>query len=128
MTIIKFPSKEQKPPFFVDIEEDGYHIFSRDKAKIPGYYPNQFPDYPGVPLNELQVDDVIKVRVFFRIGSGEEVRADGGYIDLRVEFIDDDKVLAAIITELPKGFPLQAGGSVEIFADEILCKVDTNGN
>jgi hypothetical protein len=128
MTINKFPSKEQKPPFFEDIEEDGYHIFSRDKAKIPDYYPNQFPDYPGVLLNELQVDDVIKVRVFFRIGSGEEIRADGGYIDLRVEFIDDDKVLAAIVTELPKGFPLATGGSVEIFEDEILSKVDTNGN
>ena len=65
-----------------DILNDGYHIFSREKAKIPGFYPSRFPDYPGVKRTDLTISDQITVRAFFRIGSGKNLRVDGGYIDL----------------------------------------------
>ena len=124
MTILKFPSKQPDPPFFQDIVEEGYHIYSLKNAKIPDYYPNEFPDYPGVLLKNLKVGDSITVRVFFRIGSGEEMRVDGGYLDLEVEEIGDDNVLAVILTKLPEEFSLEAGTSLEIFEEEILSKTE----
>ncbi len=120
MTTIRIPTNQINTPFFTDIIEDGYHVFSIKNAQIDGYYPSRFDDYPGVNLKELKIGDVVTIRVFFRIGSGEDVRADGGYIDLEIEHIEDDAVLGVVLTKLPKGFPLQAGGSLEIFEDEIL--------
>jgi len=129
MTIIKFPSpKQPKSGFFDEIEEDGYHVFSLKNAKIPGYYPNQFPDYPGVSISDLKIGDAITIRVFFKIGTGSNIHVDGGYIDLEVEFIDGDVILAGINTLLPDKFPLKTGGSLEIFEDEILYKVDSKVN
>ena len=109
MTILKFPTKTQNPPFFNDIIEDGYHIFNLNNAKKPDYYLNEFSDYPGVSLRSLKIGDTITVRVFFRVGAGENIRVDGGYLDLAVEHIDSDKILAVILTELPEGFPLGQG-------------------
>lgn len=125
MTIIKFPSKQPEPPFFSDVREDGYHILSLDNLKIPNYYPKELPAYPGVSLEKLEIDDVITIRVFFRVGDGENFRVDGGLIDLTVEHIEGDKVLAVITTQLPKGFALGTGDSIEVYQDEILYKADT---
>ena len=124
MTILKFPLKQSNSPFFNDIIESGYHIFSLKNAKIPNYYPNEFPDKPCVPLKDLKVGDVITVRVFFRVGSGENIQADGGYIDLEVGDIFHDRVTAVILTPLPEEFPLETGVSIEIFEEEILSKVE----
>lgn len=124
MTIIKFPSKKNEPAFLKDIEEDGYHVYSLKNAKTPGYYPPELPEYPGVNIKDIQVDDVITIRVFFGIGKGKKMRIDGGHINLKVEHIDGDTVLAEILTELPGEFPLKAGGSLEIFEDEILYKAE----
>lgn len=52
------------------------------------------------------------------------MRVDGGHIDLRVEFVDEDNVMAAIITEWPGEFPLSTGGSLEVFPEEILYKAE----
>jgi len=120
MPIIKFPSKPDQSPFFKDIIEEGYHIFSLKNAKKPDFYPNEFPDYPGVSLNELKVGDKITVRVFFRVGTGDDIRADGGYIDLEVEHVEDDSISAVVLTDLPKEFALDTGGSIEVFEEEIL--------
>ncbi|WP_310601121.1 hypothetical protein [Desulfobulbus sp.] len=120
--ILKFPSQNDKLPFFKEIMKNGYHVFSRENAKVPDYYPSKFPDYPGVDLQHLNIGDVITIRVFFRIGTGEYVRADGGYLDLEVEHIEDDAVFGVILTQLPKKFPLQTGSSLEIYPDEILYK------
>ena len=120
MTIIKFPQKQPYSPFFKDIIEFGYHIFSLKNAKIPNYYPNEFPDEPCVPLKDLKVGDVITVRVFFRIDSDGDVRADGGYLDLEIEDIFHDGVTAVILTQLPKEFPLTAGDSLDVYEEEIL--------
>ena len=124
MTILKFPLKQSNSPFFKDIIDEGYHIFNLKNAKIPNYYPNKFPDDPCVPLKDLKVGDVITVRAFFRVGSGEDIHADGGYIDLEVEDIIHDGVTAVILTQLPEEFPLETGEAIEIFEEEILSKVE----
>jgi len=127
MTIIQFPKKppSNKPPFFSDIKKDGYHVYSLNNAKKPNFYPPELPDYSGVPLKDLKEDDIITIRVFFGIGKGENMRVDGGYIDLRVEFVDEDNVMGAIITELPTEFALSTGESIEVFPEEILYKAET---
>ncbi len=124
MPTIKFPSGASEPPFFEDIREEGFHILSLENQKIPGYYPKELPKYPGVSLKDLKIDDVISIRAFFKVGKGKDFRVDGGLIELRVEFIDSDRVLAAILTELPKMFPIGTGGSLEVFEEEILYKTD----
>lgn len=122
MSILKFSSEQPDLPFFKEIIEEGYHIFSLKNAAIAGYYPNEFPGYPGICLNDLKVGDEITVRVFFRVGSGENIRADGGYVDLEIEGIAEDNVMAVIRTELPAEFALGTGDSIEIYEEEILHK------
>lgn len=122
MPTIKFSTDPDQSPFFKDIVEEGYHIFSLKNAKKPDFYPNEFPDYPGVSIKDLKVGDKITVRVFFRVGTGEEFRVDGGYIDLGVEDIFFDGVTAVILTELPKEFSLGTGDSIDVFEEEILYK------
>lgn len=120
MTIIKFPSRKNEPAFLNDIKENGYHIYSLNNAKIPDYYPPELPEYPGVNIKDLEIEDVITIRVFFGIGKGKNMRIDGGHIDLKIEHIDNDKVLAVIMTTLPKEFSLETGTSIEIYEEEIL--------
>ncbi|WP_028319491.1 hypothetical protein [Desulfobulbus elongatus] len=67
--ILKFPTQNDSFPFFKEILENGYHVFSMKNAKVPDYYPNKFPDYPGVDLQHLHIGDVITIRVFFRIAA-----------------------------------------------------------
>lgn len=124
MKVLKFPSKTDNDPFFKEIIEEGYHIYSLDNAKIPNYYPNDFPEYPGVNFRDLKIGDVVTVRAFFKVGSGKNIRADSGYLDLEIEHIEDDSVFGVIMTELPKGFALQKGTSLELFKDEILYKAE----
>ncbi len=126
MPVIKFPKKipSNEPPFFSDIKEEGYHVYSLKKAKKPNFYPSELPVYPGVSLKNLKEDDIITVRVFFGIGKGQNMRVDGGYIDLQVEFVDKDRLMGAIITELPTEFALSTGESIEVFPEEILYKAD----
>jgi hypothetical protein len=124
MKAIKFPSQTDNDPFFKEIIEEGYHIYSLDNAKIPNYYPNDFPGYPGVNFQDLKIGDVVTVRAFFKVGSGKNIRTDGGYLDLEIEHIEDDSVFGVIMTELPKGFALQKGTSLELFKGEILYKAE----
>jgi hypothetical protein len=126
MTIIKFPQKQPEPPFFKDVREDGYHVLDLNNLKVPNYYPKELPDYPGVSLKDLEIDDVITIRVFFKIGKGKAFRVDGGLIDLIVEFIEEAKVLAVITTELPNDFSLKTGDSIEVYEEEILYKTDVS--
>lgn len=120
MPITKTPSE---PPFFDDIKKDGYHILSLENLKIPGYYPKELPEYPGVSLKNLGIEYVITIRVFFKVGKGKDFCVDGGLIDLIVEHIEEDKVLAVITTQLPKEFALNTGYSIDDYEDEILYKV-----
>lgn len=111
------------PLVFKDVIENGYHVFSLNLVKTPGFYPNKFSDYPGVKLSSLVVGDRITIRAFFRSGSGEPLRIDSGLIDLEVELIETDHIFGVIVTKLPADFPLETGSSLEIMEDEILNKV-----
>ena len=125
MTIHKFPDQRtNEPPFFQEIREEGYHIYSLDNAQKPDFYPSEFPNYPGVSIKELKENDIITIRIFVGIGKKTKMRVDGGLLDLRVEFVEEDKITAAIITQLPKQFPLGNGDSIEVFEDEILYRND----
>jgi hypothetical protein len=124
MTIIKFPTQPKEPLFFKDVREDGYHIYSLKNAKKPNCYAPELPDYSGVLLKDLKGGDTITVRVFFGIGNGKNMRVDGGYLDLKVEHIEDDSVSAVILTQLPEEFALSTGGSIEVFQEEILYKAN----
>lgn len=125
MTIIKFPQKpSNEPPFFSDIKEDDYHIYSLKNAKTPNYYPPELPKYPGVALKNLQEDDVITIRAFLGIGKGQNLRVESGYIDLQVEVISEDRLMATILTDLPGEFALSTGESIEVFPEEILYKAE----
>ena len=126
MAIINFPNNpSNEPPLFLDIKEDGYHIYSLKNAKKLNYYPPEFPEYPGVSLEDLKEDDVITIRVFFGIGSGKKMRVDGGHVDLKIEVVEKDSAMGSIITELPKEFALSKGESIQIFEEEILYKSES---
>ena len=120
MPIINFPQKQPDSPFYEDIITEGYHVYSLKNAQIPNYYPDDFLDDKGISIKYLKVGDTITVRVFFRIDTEEDISADGGYMDLEVEHIEEDKILAVILTELPEEFPLETGDSIEVFEEEIL--------
>ena len=123
MPIINFPQPQLDSPFYEDIITEGYHIYSLKNAKIPNYYPDEFLDDTSVSIKDLKVGDMITVRVFFEVGDGEDdenISADGGYMDLEVVDIGDDKVLAVILTELPEEFPLEKDDSIEVLEEEIL--------
>jgi hypothetical protein len=124
VVVPKMATSVNESEFFDDVVENGYHIFSLNLAKKPGFYPNKFPDYPGIKLSSLVVGDHVTIRAFFRIGSGEPIQVDGGYIDLEVELVEEDHIFGVIITKLPAHFPLQTGSSLEIMEDEILYKVE----
>jgi len=126
MNILKFPKRTaNEPPFFSDIREEGYHIYSIKNAKKPGFYPPEFPDYPGVALKDLKEDDSIIIRVFFGIGTGKNLRVDGGYVDFKIELIESNTLLGSIITNLPRDFSLSTGESLEIYQEEILYKSES---
>lgn len=112
----------QEPEYFVDIRENGYHVYNLENAETPGYYPEDFQDYPGVSLKELQPGDIITIRVYFGVGSGMEMEVDSGYVDLQVQELEVDRVVAVIVSELPEEYALSQGESLEVFEEEILCK------
>lgn len=120
MTRINFPPQQSDSPFYDDIITADYHICSLKSAKLPNYYPDQFLDGQGISIKDLKVGDTITVGVFFRVDDGEDISADGGYMDLEVEEVFHDKVTAVILTELPAEFPLNIGDSIEVFEEEIL--------
>ncbi len=121
----KSPPKTNDPPFLSDIEKDGYHIYSLLNAKTPGYYPPELPHYPGVNRDELRIDDVVTIRVFFGVGTGKHMRIDGGLLCLKIEQVEKDEILGAVLTQLPKEFSIQTGSTIELYLEEILYKTET---
>ena len=128
MKKIKSPSGKNEPAFLDDIKEDGYHVYSLENARVPNYYPPELPNYPGVSINSLEIDNVITIRVFFGIGKGINMRIDGEVIDLQIDEIHSESVVATILTVLPKKLPIHTGGSIEIFENEILYKAESRYN
>lgn len=122
MPIIKFPSSPDQSPFFKDIEEDGYHIFSLNNAKKPNFYPNEFPDYPGVKIKDLKKNDVVIVRVLFLVSDGEYIQVESESVDMEVVFVYDVSVVVEIMTDLPDELLLEKYDSLELYEEEILYK------
>jgi hypothetical protein len=50
-----------------------------------------------------------------------------GYIDLTIESIEGDKIVADILTDLPENFPLSTGDFIELLEEEILFCIPVDG-
>ena len=61
------------PSIFTDIEEKGYLIFSIKKAHLPNYYPGAFNNFPGVNIHQLNIYDLITIKLFVADGSGNDL-------------------------------------------------------
>ena|GEM_PF-2399895 len=121
MAINKIQNNNLFTEYHADLKEDGFHIFSKKKSKIKGFYPEEFPKYDDeINLSSIKTGDIVTIRVFFLVSRGKVFRADGGYIDLEIEFIDGETIWGNILTELPSHFPLAKGTSIELSIDEIL--------
>ncbi len=44
-----------------------------------------------------------------------------------IEHVDEDRIMAVILTELPKEFPLNTGSSIDVFEEEILYRNKVDG-
>jgi len=106
--------------FSTELDEKGYAIFSKRKAKIPGYYPTRYPEFDEIQIDEVEPDDIITIRAFFVIGKDKHERIDGGLIDVKVEQVRGDEIWANLLTELPPSFPLQTNMTVVLSIDELL--------
>ena len=116
------------PNIFDDIKEKGYVVFNLNKSDLPNYYPGAFNNYPGVSINKLNVYDIITIKIFMLEETGRDARIVDGYIDLTVESIEDDKVIADILTALPEeNFPLSTGDWMELLEEEILFYIPVEG-
>ena len=121
MAPIKNKNEDLFLEYHTDLEEEGFHIFSKKKSKIRGFYPKEFPKYDDeIDINSLKEGDIVTIRAFFLVSRDLIFRADGGYIDLEIEFIDGETIWGNILTELPPQFPLAKGTSIELSIDEIL--------
>ena len=108
--------------FLNDIREEGFHIFSRQHAKSPGFYPNAFPSYPEISISDIKDGDTITIRAFFPLSKAAMPQIDSGHIDLEVECVDRDAkmLFGNILTELPDNFALAKGTTIELNLDEVL--------
>ncbi|MCK4467915.1 MAG: hypothetical protein KAU60_06140 [Desulfobacterales bacterium] len=113
-------SKYKCPEFSNEIENDGFAIFSKEKAKQKGYYPTEFPDFEDLSIDVIKPDNVLTIRAFFKIGKGKNYQIDSGLIDVLIENVQDDEILANILTELPATFPLQKDTTIVLNIDELL--------
>ena len=118
---MKFDANDHKA-FFNDLTEDGFHIFSRQHAKSPGFYPSSFPSYPELDISDIKESDTITIRLFFPTSKTSMPQIDSGHIDLEVEYVDNDakKVFGNILTEVPATFALSKGTTIELNFDEVL--------
>ena len=116
------------PNIFDDIKEKGYVIFRLNKSNLPNYYPGTFNKYPGVSLNALNIYDLITIKIFVLDETGNNARIVDGYIDLTVESIENDKIIADILTILPEAnFPLSTGDWLELLEEEIFFCIPVEG-
>ena len=116
-----FDSREHGA-FFQELKQEGYHILSRSLVAEAGFYPNNFPPFPRIALEDIQENQTITIRAFFATGDKQQPNVESGIISLEVEFVDREKqsVFADIVTALPSRFALARGTTIELNADEIL--------
>jgi hypothetical protein len=112
------------PNILSDIREKGFVIFSLNKANLQNYYPGVFNKYPGVSVNALNIYDLITIKIFV-LDKTDCIVDD--HIDLTIESIERDKVIADILTVLPEDFPLSTGSFMELLEEEILFCIKYEG-
>lgn len=112
----------QLSEFDSDLLGNGFHIFSKSKAKIKGFYPGDFQKCDELSINGLKEGDRVTIRAFFVTQMMPVFKADGGYNDLEVEHIENDVIYGNILTVLPPQFPLAKDTTIELSIDEILKK------
>ena len=122
---MKFDARDHEA-FITDLNEDGFHIYSRKSADTPGFYPPPRLDYPEIDLSNLKEGDQITVRAFFCVGKVPNANIDSGLMHLDVEHVDhENKMLFGnILTELPPDFALAKNTSIELAFDEVLSVQD----
>ena len=108
------------PSIYNDIKEKGYVVFSIQKSKLPNYYPGVFNSYPGVSIKELKIYDLITIKVYITDESSDLPQLIDDYIDLTIKSINDGRVIAQVLTRLPKDFHFKTGSAIEILEEEIL--------
>jgi len=110
------------PNIYTDLEQNNYIIFRNKKAKqLKNYYPTISNNYPGVSIKELNIHDLITIKMFVAKGDGEDIpNIIEDYIDLTVESIDGEIIVAKIISPLPEDFVFKTGASIELKEEEIL--------
>lgn len=117
-------SKYSCAEFYKEIENDGYAIFSKIKARQKGYYPTELPKFDDIDISDIKPDDVLKIRTFIKIGQDSNYRVDSGLIDVEIEFVDGKEIWGCILTKLPPTFPIQKGNSIELDINELLYFVE----
>ena len=122
---MKFDARDHET-FVTDLNENGFHIYSRESANTPGFYPPPRLDYPEIDLSNLKEGHRITVRAFFCVGKVPEANIDSGLMDLEVEHVDCEKktLFGNILTELPPEFALAKNTSIELAFDEVLSVKD----
>ena len=122
---MEFDAKDHEA-FITDLSEDGFHIYSRKSANIPGFYPPPRLDYPEIDLSNLKEDDRITVRAFFCVGKVPTDKIDSGHMLLEVEHVDHEgkTLYGNILTELPPDFALAKNTTIELAFDEVLSVED----
>jgi hypothetical protein len=120
MTIQSGHSAHACDDFEKEVEKEGCAVFSKAKSRSPGYYPSPFPNNEDIELDALHVGDTVTIRVFFKAGTGRKYRIEGGLVDAEIEAIEGKTIWANILTELPKGFPLQKSTTIGLSIDEVL--------
>jgi hypothetical protein len=68
----------------------------------------------------MEIYDLITIKVLFTDGGGGLPQLIDDFIDLTIKSIGDGKVIAEVLTPLPKNFHFLTGSSVEIQEEQIL--------
>ncbi len=124
MTILKLPSIPDQSPFFKDMVEDEFHIFSLKNTKKPDFYPKELPEYPGVKIKDLKKDDRVAIRIFFLSGTDDNLQTESELVEMEVVVVEDDDVVVEVMTELPDEAPLEKYDSLELYEEDILYKIN----
>ena len=114
------------PNIFDDIKEKGYVVFNI-RCNLQNYYPSVFNKYPGVNITDLKIYDLITIKIFMLDDKDGDARIIEEFIDLTIESIEGDKIIADILKDLPEDFPLSTGDWMEILEEEIVYFIPIEG-
>ena len=96
---MKFAANDHQE-FFHDVAEDGFHIFSRQQAKVRDYHPNAFPAYPEFDISDIKERDRITIRAFISTSKTAKPTVESGHIARSQNFQYGIQLLVKRIIEL----------------------------